>query len=150
MAVDTGYLTTQVTTIIGQLHGIFDEIGIPKNERDARETELFAALSETLHNQLRLVNTEKNELTEEANKIIKTIKQMEKSLDDDKSSHGYDVESSGLRVTYPLNRCIEKLKEKHHTISKLHRERFEQVKSQWYAYAAENELANNEQNSLKR
>jgi len=54
---DTGYLTTQVTTIIGQLHSIFDEIGVPRSERESRETELFAALSETLHNQLRLVNT---------------------------------------------------------------------------------------------
>ena len=54
---DTSYLTTQVTTIIGQLHSIFDEIGVPRNERDSRETELFAALSETLHNQLRLVNS---------------------------------------------------------------------------------------------
>ena len=54
---DTSYLTTQVTTIIGQLHSIFDEIGVPRNERESRETELFAALSETLHNQLRLVNS---------------------------------------------------------------------------------------------
>lgn len=54
---DTSYLTTQVTTIIGQLHSIFDEIGVPRNERDSRETELFAALSEALHNQLRLVNS---------------------------------------------------------------------------------------------
>ena len=54
---DTSYLTTQVTTIIGQLHSIFDEIGVPRNERESRETELFAALSETLHNQLRLVSS---------------------------------------------------------------------------------------------
>ena len=54
---DTSYLTTQVNNIIGQLHTIFDEIGVPRTEREARETELFTALSETLHNQLRLVNT---------------------------------------------------------------------------------------------
>jgi protein regulator of cytokinesis 1 len=54
---DTSYLTTQVTTIIGQLHSIFDEIGVPRNERESRETELFSALSETLHNHLRLVNS---------------------------------------------------------------------------------------------
>jgi Ase1/PRC1/MAP65 family protein len=53
---DASYLTTQVNTIIGQLHSIWDEIGIPRNERDSRETELFAALSEALHNQLRVVN----------------------------------------------------------------------------------------------
>ena len=130
MGMDTGYLTTQVTTIIGQLHSVFDEIGVPKNERDARETELFAALSETLHNQLRLVNAEKTELTDEANKIIKTIKQMERSLDDDKLGRAYNVDTGSLRVTYPLNRCVQALKEKHHTVSKLHRERFEQVKSE--------------------
>jgi hypothetical protein len=40
-AMDTSYLTTQVTTIISQLHGIFDEIGIPRNEREAKETEVL-------------------------------------------------------------------------------------------------------------
>ena len=41
MAMDTSYLTTQVNTIIGQLHGIFDEIGVPRNERESRETEVI-------------------------------------------------------------------------------------------------------------
>ena len=39
-AIDTSYLTTQVNTIIGQLHTIWDEIGIPRNERESRETEV--------------------------------------------------------------------------------------------------------------
>ncbi|EHY53093.1 Anaphase spindle elongation protein 1 [Exophiala dermatitidis] len=124
---DTSYLTTQVTTIIGQLHTIFDEIGVPRNERESRETELFAALSETLHNQLRLVNNEKTEMTEEAQNIIKTIKQMEASLDDEKD-RGYDLDTTGLRVTYPLIDCLRDLKEKYNVVSRLHRERFEQVK----------------------
>ncbi|KAK5049109.1 hypothetical protein LTR84_005532 [Exophiala bonariae] len=124
---DTSYLTTQVTTIIGQLHSIFDEIGVPRNERDSRETELFAALSEALHNQLRLVNSEKTKLTEEAQNIINTIKQMEASLDDDKD-RGYDVDTNGLRVTFPLIDCLRDLKEKYNIISRLHRERFDQVK----------------------
>jgi protein regulator of cytokinesis 1 len=37
---DTGYLTSQVSTIIGQLHGLFDEIGVPSHERDSREAEV--------------------------------------------------------------------------------------------------------------
>lgn len=52
---DTSYLAQQVTTIIGQLHGLFDEIGVPSHERDTREADLFSALSETLHGQLRQV-----------------------------------------------------------------------------------------------
>jgi protein regulator of cytokinesis 1 len=52
---DTGHLSHQVTTIINQLHDYFDEIGLPARERDKRESELFAALSETLNNQLKLV-----------------------------------------------------------------------------------------------
>lgn len=76
MSVDTSYLTTQVNNIIDQLHGIFDDIGVPGHERETRETEvstaislphcnamsnnllqLFAALSDTLNNHLRIVNT---------------------------------------------------------------------------------------------
>jgi protein regulator of cytokinesis 1 len=52
---DTSYLEKQVSTIVTKLHELFDEIGIPSHERDSRESELFAALSETLHNQLKLV-----------------------------------------------------------------------------------------------
>jgi hypothetical protein len=37
---DTSYLAQQVTTIIGQLHGLFDDIGIPSHERDTREAEV--------------------------------------------------------------------------------------------------------------
>ena len=37
---DTSYLTSQVGTIIGQLHGLFDEIGVPNHERESREAEV--------------------------------------------------------------------------------------------------------------
>ncbi|KAL9599738.1 MAG: hypothetical protein Q9219_003621 [cf. Caloplaca sp. 3 TL-2023] len=125
---DTSYLTTQVTTIIGQLHGLFDDIGVETHERESREAELFAALSETLNNQLRLVTGEKNELTEEAHRIIKTIKQMEASLEDQKPNGTYELEDQQLKVTVPLTRCVAGLKEKHNTIARLHAERFEQVR----------------------
>lgn len=66
-------------------------------------------------------------MTEEANNIIKTIKQMEASLDDEKD-RGYDLDTDGLRVTYPLIDCLRDLKEKYNVVCRLHRERFEQVK----------------------
>ena len=72
---------------------------------------------------------EKNEMTEEAQRIITTIKQMETSLDDTKSRHEYEAEDEDLKITYPLMRCLQALKEKHGQISRLHKERFEQVKS---------------------
>jgi protein regulator of cytokinesis 1 len=40
MAVDTSYLTSQVNNIVQQLHGIFDQIGVPTRERDSREAEV--------------------------------------------------------------------------------------------------------------
>ncbi|WPG99701.1 Hypothetical protein R9X50_00252000 [Acrodontium crateriforme] len=125
---DTSYLSQQVTTIIERLHGFFDEIGVPSHERDSRESELFSAVSETLHNQLNLVAKEKHDLTEEAQHIIKTIRQMERSLDDTRPHDDFESDNDGLKVTFPLSNCIKALKEKHHTIAKLHRERYEQVK----------------------
>jgi Ase1/PRC1/MAP65 family protein len=53
---------------------------------------------------------------------------MERSLDDTRPDDDYEAERDGLKVSFPLLHCIHYLKEKHHTISKLHRERFEQVK----------------------
>lgn len=37
---DTSYLSQQVNTIIGQLHGLFDEIGVPGHDRESREAEV--------------------------------------------------------------------------------------------------------------
>ncbi|KAI9678553.1 MAG: hypothetical protein M1817_005610 [Caeruleum heppii] len=125
---DTSYLTSQVATIIGQLHGLFDEIGVPSHERDSRESELFTALSESLHNHLRLVTSEKIEMTDEANRIIKTIKQMEASLDDDRGNRDFEPEDAALKVTYPLTDCLRGLKEKYSTINKIHKERYEEVR----------------------
>ena len=126
---DTSFLSTQVSSAIAQLHGLFDEIGVPNHERESRETELFTALSEALNNQLRLVTTEKNQITEEAYRIIKTIRQMEASLEDNKAHADYPLEDEHLKVFTPLSRCLKSLKEKHNSIAKAHRERFEQIKS---------------------
>lgn len=37
---DAGYLSQQVNTIIGQLHGLFDDIGVPDHDRESREAEV--------------------------------------------------------------------------------------------------------------
>ncbi|RAR01690.1 protein regulator of cytokinesis 1 [Stemphylium lycopersici] len=124
---DTSYLAQQVTTIIGQLHGLFDDIGVPSHERDSREAELFSALSETLHNQLRHVTNEKHEMTEEAHRLLKTIRQMEASLDDTKPNPNYE-DHDDKAITFPLTRCLQTLKERYNTVSKRHSERFEQVR----------------------
>ncbi|EEQ84516.2 microtubule associated protein [Blastomyces dermatitidis ER-3] len=127
MAIDTGYLTTQVTSIVSQLHGLFDEIGVPSHDRESREQELFASLSDTLQSHLRRVNCEKSDMIDEAQQTIQLIKQMEASLDDS-TKHDHQIDGGDLRVTFPLNRCLKVLKEKYTIISKLHRERFEQIK----------------------
>ncbi|KAF4458156.1 hypothetical protein F53441_7 [Fusarium austroafricanum] len=124
--VDTSYLAQQVNASIGQLHGLFDEIGVPDHEREVRESELFSALSEALSSQVRLVNSEKKEMVDEAKKIITIIHQMEASLDDSKRRRHEDDDD--LSITYPLTQCLQQLKEKHKQISRLHKERFEQVK----------------------
>lgn len=91
-------------------------------------TQLFNALSETLHNHVRHVAAEKNEMTEEAQRIITTIRQMDVSINGPKD-HQYEAEDD-LRVTIPLIPCLLTLKEKHLQISRIHKERFEQVKSE--------------------
>ena len=68
-------------------------------------------------------------MVEEAQKIITTIRQMEASLDDSKPRRDYQSDDEDLKITYPLTRCLQVLKEKHIQISRLHKERFEQVKS---------------------
>jgi len=75
------------------------------------------------------VTAEKKDLIDEAQKLVTAIRQMEASLDDSRSGRDYRTEDDDLQITYPLTRCLQLLKEKHIQISRLHRERFEQVKS---------------------
>jgi protein regulator of cytokinesis 1 len=79
---------------------------------------------------VKLVAAEKTQIIEEAKRIITTIRQMEASLDDEKAHREHEPEDEDLKITYPLLRCLQILKEKHQQISKLHKERFEQVKSE--------------------
>lgn len=78
------------------------------------------------------LRSEKSELTEEAHRMIKTIKQMEASLEDRVANDAYLIESTEFKVTIPLTKCLQGLKEKHNSVAKIHRERFEQVKSKIY------------------
>lgn len=91
--------------------------------------QLFAALSETLNNQVRLVTQEKKQIISEAQNMITTIRQMEASLEDPKPRGGSQGQDDGLEISYPLTRCIQALKEKHAQVSRVHKERFAQVKS---------------------
>jgi hypothetical protein len=89
-------------------------------------------------------------MIEEARRIITTIKQMEASLDDAKTRNDHDADDEGLKITFPLTRCLQGLKDKHLQISKLHRERFEQVKSKEIcAQSVEESYANISQSSSK-
>ena len=88
----------------------------------------MVSMSET---QLTL-SREKSELTEEAHRMIKTIKQMEASLEDRAANDAYLIENTDFKVTTPLTKCLQGLKEKYNSIAKIHRERFEQVKSKIY------------------
>lgn len=76
---------------------------------------------------MNLVTNEKEEMIEEAERIITTIQQMEASLDDNRARRD---RSDDIKITYPLTRCLQGLKEKHKQVSRLHKERFEQVKSE--------------------
>ncbi|KAK0760918.1 hypothetical protein N5P37_005858 [Trichoderma harzianum] len=123
---DTSYLSKQVNNSIGQLHSLFDDIGVPDHEREAREAELFQALSEALNNHLRLVTSEKKQMIDECKKVVIEIRQMEASLDDSrprrKNSNG-----ESIKITYPLMECLETLKEKHSKVQRLRQERVDHV-----------------------
>lgn len=76
---------------------------------------------------MRSVTNEKHELTEEAQRLIKTIRQMEAAMNDNKTSPKYKDDEP--QVTYPLTRCLKTLKEKYNAVARQHQERFEQVRS---------------------
>lgn len=54
---------------------------------------------------------------------------MEVSINGPKD-HEYEAEDDDLKITVPLISCLQALKEKHLQISRIHKERFEQVKSE--------------------
>lgn len=68
-------------------------------------------------------------MIDEAQNMITTIRQMEASLEDSKPRRDYQSDEDELKITFPLTRCIQVLKERHIQVGRLHRERYEQVKS---------------------
>lgn len=93
--------------------------------------QLFKALSEALNNQVRIVTAEKKQMIQDAQNKITAIRQMEASLEDPEPRGSYrsSNDDDGLEVSYPLIKCLQALKEKHFQISRVHRERSEQVRS---------------------
>lgn len=71
---------------------------------------------------------EKHAMAEEAHRLLTTIRQMEASLDDNKSNPNYEDDDHDSAITFPLTRCLQNLKEKYNSVSKRHQERFEQVR----------------------
>lgn len=69
-------------------------------------------------------------MTDEARRLIKSIRQIEAALVDDKPQRDSDHQDHHLSITLPLRDCITSLKDKHNTVSSIHRERYEQIKSQ--------------------
>ena len=55
---------------------------------------------------------------------------MEVSLEDKKPGNTYQLDDTDLKIMVPLTRCLQSLKEKHNSVAKVHRERFEHVKSE--------------------
>lgn len=55
---------------------------------------------------------------------------MEASLEDPSSDTDYQPDKPEFKIAAPLTNCLQNLKERHNTVAKIHRERFEQVKSQ--------------------
>lgn len=43
---NSSYLSQQVNSSINQLHGLFDEIGVPNHERESREQEVSWTLED--------------------------------------------------------------------------------------------------------
>lgn len=68
-------------------------------------------------------------MADEAQHLITAIQQMEESLGDEKANGQYCLDQDDLQISFPLNRCLMSLREKHNAVGKMHRERFEQVKS---------------------
>lgn len=72
-------------------------------------------------------------MLEEARRIITTVRQMQASLDGRTNRHSYQPDDEELRISYPLTKCLQILKEKHQSVSREHRARFEQVQSKFPA-----------------
>ncbi|KAL7268293.1 Microtubule bundling protein [Rhizina undulata] len=115
-------LVEELTKVLENLNGLFDEIGLARYDREGREASVYAALNCTLQEQLSSAVGEKNALVEECQHLITSIKQMEKSLNDFKENH------ENLRVTLPLLRCLQGLKEKYQNVKKRHSERYDAIK----------------------
>ncbi|PHH67917.1 hypothetical protein CDD80_412 [Ophiocordyceps camponoti-rufipedis] len=117
-------LANQIDAAVGQLRALLDDIGVAPHEREDREEELFTAMMDALEDRIRSVAAEKRDMVEQVKLTMAAIRQMEASLEGSRPASRDDE----LAISFPLSRCLQLVREKHAHVSRLHRERFEQIK----------------------
>ena len=70
------------------------------------------------------MNREKEQLAEECTSLISSIRQMQKSVDE-------YADDQSLRITLPLVKCRQELREKMKMTKKMHAERFEEIQGEF-------------------
>ncbi|KAF5115874.1 hypothetical protein DV452_002838 [Geotrichum candidum] len=76
------YISSQLESINAQLQGLYDELGIPPDERDVREKDVYSVISSALENHVEQVRQERDELCQRCKEIQRNLHDMSTALKD--------------------------------------------------------------------
>ncbi|KAF5095442.1 hypothetical protein D0Z00_003138 [Geotrichum galactomycetum] len=76
------YISAQLESINAQLQGLYDDLGIPPDEREAREKGVYSVISSALELHVEQVRQERNELRQRCEEIQRNLHDMSTALKD--------------------------------------------------------------------
>jgi protein regulator of cytokinesis 1 len=76
------YISSQLESINAQLQGLYDDLGIPPDEREAREKDVYSVISSALELHVEQVRQERNQLRQRCEEIQKNLHDMSTALKD--------------------------------------------------------------------
>ncbi|KAK9472746.1 microtubule associated protein-domain-containing protein [Dipodascopsis tothii] len=118
------FISSQLIVINDKLQLLYDEIGISEDERDARERDLYSAVSAALEQQVREVSAEKQAIFDKCVGLKASLDAMNAALDDVP-----DVEVAGaVEIRPPLLPMLETLTAKHAGLEQVFSQRYEHAK----------------------
>lgn len=126
------YISSQLTVINDKLQLLYDEIGISDDERNTRERNLYAAVSQTLEQHVVDVTAEKDYLYKHCLQLQEQLTNMMAALQDVPEATAVIGRSADAQeICAPLIITKEELEKKNEKLQGLYSERYERARGKF-------------------
>lgn len=124
------YISTQLESINAQLQALFDDLGIPSDERQTREKKVYSVISSALEQHVEQVRQERDQLHQHCEEIQQSLCDMSTALKDVNITAvlGSLIELLNIEIKPPFRDIQQQLKLASTKLETIYYERFNRAK----------------------